>query len=813
MNPLQPDLRYALRMLGKNLGLTIVVVLSLAIGIGANSAIFSVVDALLLRPLPYPQPERLANIWLHSPGIGIFRDWPSPGQYIDIQNENHSFEEMAIAQLRGFTLTGLDQPERIDGMFTSSTLLHMLGAKPLVGRLLLPEEDKPGKPAVVILSHRLWRRLFSSDPRIVGKSVTLNGKQFAVAGVLRPEFQISSETMPAEGSMDKVDAFLPLPLGADAAQRRGDENYNVMVRLKPGVSVQQAQADIDVIAGRIREKDKRDRTFGMTVVGLQEQVVGDVRRALLVLLGSVALVLLTACANVANLLLTRAAGREKEIAIRTALGAGGLRIVRQLLTESVLLAMIGGAAGLVIAQWTLHVVRTMNPGNIPRLDDIAIDGAVLAFTFGISVVTGVLFGLAPAWRAMKLDLSTSLKAGGRGGQSDGGMHLARHRLRGLLVVSELALSLMLLVGAGLLIRSFVRLQSVPPGFTTENVLSMQVVASDPKYRQEKTIVQFYQEIGDRIARLPGVKSEGLVSVLPLTGAVGWGGINVEGYAPPPGQELQVDARIASADYFRTMDIPLLKGRFFSEQDTSESPRMVIIDAKFAQRFWPHDNPIGKHLWFDPKKPFTIAGVVGVVKQYGLDIDGKIAVYFPYRQGPSGGMYLVVRTSSDAAGLAGAIVRETHAVDSSVVVFDVRTMQDRLRESLARQRFSATMLGAFAAFALVLAAVGVYGVMSYLVSQSTHDIGVRVALGAQSANILGLVVGQGMELAAIGIVGGIIGALVLTRVMGSLLFGVSATDALTYSAVALLLGAVAFAATAIPALRATSIDPMVALRDE
>ncbi len=813
MNPLQQDLRYALRMLGKNLGLTIVVVLSLAIGIGANSAIFSVVDALLLRPLPYPQPERLANIWLHSPGIGIFRDWPSPGQYIDIQNENHSFEEMAIAQLRGFTLTGLDQPERIDGMYTSSTLLHMLGAKPLVGRLLLPEEDKPGKPAVVILSHRLWRRLFSSDPQIVGKSVTLNGKQYAVAGVLRPEFQISSETMPAEDSMDKVDAFLPLPLGADAAQRRGDENYNVMVRLKPRVSVQQAQADIDVIAGRIREKDKRDRTFGMTVVGLQEQVVGDVRRALLVLLGSVALVLLIACANVANLLLTRAAGREKEIAIRTALGAGGLRIVQQLLTESVLLAMIGGAAGLVIAQWTLHVVRMMNPGNIPRLDDIAIDGAVLAFTFGISVVTGVLFGLAPAWRAMKLDLSISLKAGGRSGQSDGGMHLARHRLRGLLVVSELALSLMLLVGAGLLIRSFVRLQSVPPGFTTDHVLSMNIWATGPQYREEKAAIQFFQEIADRITHLPGVRIQGLVSGLPLTGSIGWGGIHVEGYVPPPGRELQVDTRIASTDYFRAMDIPLLNGRFFSDHDTSDSPQVAIIDAKFAQRFWPHDNPIGKHLWFNPKKPFTITGVVGVVKQYGLDIDGKIAVYFPHRQNPSGGMYLVVRTSSDEAGLAEAIIRQIHAVNSDALVFDVRTMQDRLLDSLARQRFSATMLGAFAAFALLLAAVGVYGVMSYLVSQSTHDIGVRVALGAQPANILGLVVRQGMELAAIGIVGGIIGALVLTRVMTSLLFGVSATDALTYSAVALLLGAVAFAASAIPALRATSIDPMAALRDE
>jgi predicted permease len=808
------DFRYAVRMLRKDLGLSMVIVLSLAIGIGANSAIFSVVDALLLRPLPYPEPERLANIWLHSPGIGIFRDWPSPGQYVDLQNENHSFDEMAIAQLRGMTLTGRDQPERIDGMRASSTLLRMLGAKPLLGRLLLPEEDKPGKPDVAILSYRLWRRLLSSDPQIVGKSIEVNGSPRTVAGVLRPEFSINTEAMPSEGPLDKVDLFLPLPLGADAAQKRGDENYNIMVRLKPGVSVRQAQADIDIIADRIRVKDKRDVTFGMTVTGLQEQVVGDVRRALLVLLGSVALVLLIACANVANLLLTRAAGREKEVAIRTALGAGGLRIVRQLMIESVLLAVIGGAAGLVIAQWTLYLVRTINPGNIPRLDDIEINGTVLAFTFGISTVTGVLFGVAPAWRAMKVDLNTSLKAGGRSGQSDGGLSLARNRLRGLLVVSELAFSLMLLIGAGLLIRSFVRLQSVPPGFATDHILSMRVGVNGPKYKAEKAAAQFFQEAGDRITHLPGVKSQGLVSALPLTGSVGWGEINVEGYTPPPGQELQVDVRVASNDYFRAMDIPLLKGRFFNEHDTQDSQRMAIIDEKFAERFWTHDNPIGKHLWFDhPEKPSIIAGVVGVVKQYGLDSDGKIAVYFSHQQGQMNSMYLVVRTSSDPAGLTGAIVREIHAVDPSAVVYEVRTMQDRLHDSLARQRFSTLMLGAFAAFALLLAAVGVYGVMSYLVSQSTHDIGVRVALGAQPGTILGLVVRQGMELAAIGIVGGLIGALVLTRAMTSLLFGVSTTDAVTFSSVALILGVVAFAATVIPALRATNIDPMVALRDE
>jgi len=780
--------------------------------LGANSAIFSVVDALLLRPLPYPEPERLANIWLHSPGIGIFRDWPSPGQYVDIQKENHSFEEMGIARLTSVTLTGLERPELVEGMRTSSSLFHMLGAKVLMGRLLLSEEDKAGKPEVAILSFRLWKRLFNSDPQIVGRSITLSGSQFTVAGVLTPEFRLSSEVMPAEGPMDKADVFLPLPFSAEFSERRGDENYNVMVRLKRGVSLQQAQADIDVIAARIREKDKRDRTYGMSVIGLQEQVVGDVRRAVLVLLGSVVLVLLIACANVTNLLLARGAAREKEIAIRTALGAGGTRIARQLMTENLLLAIAGGAAGLLVARLTLYVVRAINPGNIPRLEDIEINSAVLAFTFGISVLAGILFGLAPAWRSMRVDLNASLRSGGRSGQTEGGLRLARHQLRGLLVAAELAFSLMLLVGAGLLIRSFVRLQSVPPGFSPDLVISMQVVASGPKYRDDKAVDQFYEAVGERIVHLPGVKNEGIVSGLPLTGEVGWGGIHVEGYQPAPGQELQVDIRTASSDYFRAMDIPLMKGRFFSEHDIPDSQAVAIIDAKFAQRFWPHDNPIGKHLWFDPKKPFVIAGVVGVVKQCGLDNEGKIAVYFPARQAPGNGMFLVARTAADEAGLANAIIREIRAVDSNVVVYNVRTMQDRLYDSLARQRFSTTMLGAFAAFALLLAAVGVYGVMSYLVAQSTHDIGVRMALGAQACNIVGLVVRQGMILSGIGVGVGMIGALLLTRVMASLLFGFTPHDAVTFGLVGGILAAVAFAATVIPAQRAMRVDPIIALRE-
>jgi predicted permease len=813
MNLWLQDLRYAFRVLRKNVGLTLVILASLGIGIGANSAIFSVVNALLLRPLPYPHPDRLAAIWLHSPGIGILRDWPSPGQYVDIQSQNHSFDQMAIAQSRTWILTGREQPERVDVLRTQSTLLTMFGAKPLLGRTLLPDEDKPGRPAVAILSYGAWQRLFNADPSIVGKSITLNGKTSTVVGVLERSFMVNTEVMPSEGPMDKVDMFLPLPLGPDAAQERGDENYNIVARLKPGVTVEQAQADINVIANGIRIKDKRDASYGMDVIGLQKQVVGDVRRALLVLLGSVALVLLIACANVANLLLARAAGREKEVAIRTALGAGWQRIARQLLTESVLLGLLGGAAGLVVARLSLWVVRTMKPGNIPRLDEIGIDGTVMAFTFGIALATGILFGLAPVWRAVKLDPNSSLKAGGRSGQGDSGLYLKRHRLRGLLVVSELALSLVLLIGAGLLIRSFIRLQSVPPGFTTDNVMSLQVVVSDPKYRDDKITANFYREVETRIAHLPGVVDEGAVSALPLTGMVGWGGIKVEGYNPPPGQELQVDQRDASTNYFRTMQIPLISGRFFSDQDNPDSARVAIIDQKFAQRFWPHGDAVGKHLWHDPKKPITIVGVAGVVKQYGLDTDGKIAVYFPSQQDFGRGTYLVARSATQNPGLANAMTSEIHAVDPTAVVYGVRSMQDRLYESLARQRFASTMLGAFAVFALLLAAVGLYGVMSFLVTQSTHDIGILVALGARRENILRLVVKQGMQLTLIGIFAGLMGAAALTRVVAALLFNVSATDAVTFLTVPAVLAIVAFCAMVIPAWRASNVDPIVALRQE
>jgi predicted permease len=820
MNAFLQDLRYAARTLRRNAALSAVIVGSLAIGIGANTAIFSVVNALLLEPLPYPEPERLAVLWLRSPGINIPQDWPSPGQFIDVRAENRSFEEMSISQGRAGTLLGREEAQRVEGLLTSSSLFQLLGARPLYGRLLRADEDVPGQPPVVILSYGFWKRAFNADPAAVGTVITLNGfgqgggdakNLFEIAGVLRPDFLLNDEIMPTVASIRQMDVFLPLPLGADAVKRRGDENFNLMARLKPGVTMAQARSDVAEIAARIRDKDRRDRTFTIDVVPLVESVVGNVRAAVLVVLGSVALVLLIACANVANLLLTRATSRQKEIAVRTALGASWKRLVRQLLTESVLLALLGGAAGLVIARIALQVVRGINPGNIPRLEAIALDGRVLAFTFAISIATGILFGLAPALRAARVDLNASLKAGGRNAQGEGGFGSSRRRLRSLLVVAEVAISLMLLIGAGLLLRSFVRLQQVSPGFDPEGVISMRVGASARQFANRDASLEYYRAAGEALASVPGVVSRGAVSALPFTSSVGWGGINVEGWTPQPGQELQVDQRTATPEYFKTMRIPLVQGRFFTDADFPQTAQLVaIVDEKFAQRFWPAGDAIGKQIWGDPARKITIVGVVGTVKQYGLDVDGRIVFYRP---GPWGS-YQVARTASaDPAAVARDMIRKIHEIDPTITVFDVQTMRARMSASMARQRFATLMLGSFALFALVLAVVGVYGVMSHLVAQGAHDIGVRMALGAERSRILQMVLRQALELTVAGSALGLIGAALLSRVMTSMLFGVGTTDAVTFSMVPFLLIATAMLASYIPARRATRVDPVVALRDE
>jgi predicted permease len=802
------DLRYGLRMLRKNTGMTFLILLSLAIGIGANTALFSVTNTLLLKPLPYPHPDRLALLWLRSPGIGIPQDWPSPGQYHDIRTQNHVFDQTAILIDDSFALGGMTRAMKVDAIEASSSFLPMLGAKPLLGRVFLPAEDHPGSGDNVVLTYGFWKDVFGGDPKILGRSLQLNGKAHTVVGVLRPEFRLNREAIPTIGGIDKPQIFLPLSMDSGDETNYGPEDYNILAQLKPGVTVQEAQADIDRIATRLRIEKHRDPSFTISVVPLMEQVVGNVRGSLIILFGAVGFVLLIACTNVANLLLSRASARQKEIAVRSALGAGRRRVIRQLLTESLMLSLLGGAAGLAIAAACLEATRTMHPGNIPRLDELGMDYRVFGFALAISILTGIAFGLLPALRVAQVDLNTTLKAGSQGAR-EGGLSVRRDRLRGALVVGELAVSLPLLIGAGLLVRSFVRILDVPPGFNPDHVVSMRLSAEGLKYQDHAQRVQFYNTLEQRGRQLPGVTAEGVVTALPLTPAVGWGGVNVEGYVPPPNQpEIQVDKRLASVDYFRTMQIPLMEGRWFTPDDMEKSAS-VIVDEKMAHFFWPHGDAIGKHVRSNDKQPWTtIVGVVGVVKEYGLDQDTRMVMYMPYVGTTS---FLVARTTSDPARMAETIVARIHGVDPELPVYDVATMDQRLNDSLSRQRFSMTMLAAFAVFAMVLAAVGLYGVMAYLVEQGTGEIAIRMALGAQRSRVLTMIFRQGMFLACAGIGLGLAAAAMLTRLMARLLFHVSAYDMATFSGVASLLLCVAVAACVFPALKATRVHPMEALR--
>ncbi|MGC2404774.1 MAG: ABC transporter permease [Acidobacteriaceae bacterium] len=808
------DLRYAMRSFAKTPGLTVLIVLSLAIGIGANTAVFSVTSTLLLTPLPYPDPSRLAILWLRSPGIGIPQDWPSPGQYHDILTQNHVFEDMALVLGDNFILTDHAMSIKVDGIRATSSLLPMLGAKPMLGRIFLPEEDQPGKHETVVLTYGFWQREFARDPNVVGRTVILDGQPHTVIGVLSPTFHLNHEVIPTIAGIDKPEIFMPPPEEAKKPNNYGPETYNILARLKPGVTMKQAQSDIDVIAARLRREKHRDRSFTISVVPLMEQVVGNVRTAVLILFGAVTLVLLIACTNVANLLLSRAAVRRREIAIRAALGAGRARVMRQLLTESISLSLMGGVAGVAVSALSVFIARKMHPGNIPRLEELGIDFRVLAFTFAIAILTGVIFGLAPALRASRVELTTSLKAGSKGSVS-GGLSVRHDKLRGVLVIAELAISLPLLVGAGLLVRSFMRLANVPPGFNPQHVVSMNVAAYGPQLKDPSARVQFYQQLDERTRHLPGVTATGAVSALPLTSAIGWGGMHIEGYVPPANEpELQVDSREATPPYFNAMEIPLIRGRMFAETDTDKMPPVAIIDQKMANRFWPHGDAIGKRIRASDHAPWvTIVGIVGIVKEYGLDTDTRMVVYYPHAQRARGMMYVVARTTADSASTIDAVVRLVNAINPDVPVYDIATMEQRVRDSMARQRFAMTMLGGFAGFAMILAAIGIYGVMSFLVTQGTADIAIRMALGARRTSIVSLVFRQGMELALMGIIAGFIGALGLTHLMSSLLFDVTATDPFTFFSVLALLFVVALSACLFPAGRAMRVDPMVALRTE
>jgi putative ABC transport system permease protein len=816
METLRQDLSYGFRTLFKNPGFTAVAVLSLAIGIGANSAIFSVINALLLRPLPYQDADRLAILWQRSPGLNVAQDWFSPGQCLDVKAENQVFEQVAVTIGASFNLTGQGGPEHVDGARVTSSLFPLLGAKAALGRVLLPEEDSPGKPATVILSHGFWRRRFGGDPQVIGKTLVLSGSSFEIVGVMQPGFSLTKEVMLTVNAIERADVLLPLPMSEGARTNRGNEDFNIFAKLKPGVSLAQAQADMDVIAGRMKQRypENYPAHGGLTisVVPLLKQVVGEIDLALYVLLATVGFVLLIACANVANLLLARATVRQKEIAIRAAVGASRARIARQLLTESALLALTGGMLGMVIALGAVEALRAFGPENIPRLNEIGVDGRVVAFTFFISMLTGIVFGLAPALRASRVDLNETLKEGGRGADRGHGRHMTRK----LLVVFEVALSLIVLICAGLLIRSYRRVVNAHPGFDSRNVHAMRLSLPGARYSTPESIVGFFRQVGERLERTPGVESVGTSYSLPMSAvAFAWEPITIEGYAPPTAQDTIIsNVRIINPGYFDVMRIPLKLGRYFTGQDIKGAQETVIVNEALAERFWPNEYPIGKRLQRGESGPWrTVVGVISDTKEYSAEKEPPIAVYYPAEQVIARNMYLVIRTTSDPVPMTAAIVKEIQAVDPEMPVYDVGSMDQRLYGSLARQRFSMFLLGVFALIALILAAIGVYGVMAYSVSQRTHEIGVRIALGARPDAILRLVIRQALILAAMGIAIGLVGAFALTRVMSSLLFGVSATDLLTFVITSLLLGSIALMASYIPARRAAKVDPIAALQHE
>jgi predicted permease len=818
------DVRYALRLFARQPGFMAAAVLSLGIGIGANTALFSVTNALLLSPLPYSDPDRLAILWNRSPGLNITEDWFSTAQYFDIKNGSTSFEQLAIALGNTVTLTNDDsQPDRVGVIRVSSNLLSMLGARTAHGTLFTAEDDVAGRTPTAVLSHATWVRRFGGDPRIVGSTVRLNGQAIEVVGVLAQDFSLPHEVLPTLGMADDGEIYMPLPMQAGAAQFRGREDYNIIGKLKNGVTVAQAQAEMDRITARLRQEFPATYppNGGLTfsVVPLLEQVVGNVRRVLFILVGAVGFVLLIACANVANLLLSRALGRQREITVRSALGASRARITRQLLTESMMLAVAGGVLGFVLAVFGIAWIQAFQPPNVPRLRDIGITFEVLLFTTLLCFGSALLFGLAPAIGMGKLDLQTALRDAGRGSLGSPALWGRGGRLRRMLVMGELALSVILLVGAGLLIRSFGQLREVPPGFNPAGVLTFELSLTGPKYPNGPAVVNTYQQLWQRLDAIPGVQQSGGITSLPLSGYMAWGPITIEGYTPPAGEDfINADQRIVGGRYFEAMQVPLKSGRFFTDADRPDGDRVVIVDEYLAQQYWPGQDAVGKRLRTGPISAnsdnwLTVVGVVGRVKQYGLDTDGRIVIYLPQTQFNSRSLYVTLRTQGQPSAVSAAVRRELQAIDPDLPMYRTRTMDDRVNAALARPRFAMTLLTIFAGIALALAAIGIYGVMAYLVSQGTRDIGIRMALGATQRSVLTLVMRQGTLIAAAGLAAGLAGAWALTRFMQSLLFGVRGTDMVTFVAVAAVLALVATVATFVPARRAARIDPIVALRAE
>jgi putative ABC transport system permease protein len=797
------DLRFGARMLRKNPGFTLIAVLTLSFGIGANTAIFSIVNAVLLRPFPYEAPERLVNVQERfSAPRGITVSYPN---FVDWRAQNTAFDFIAaVRQNENFNFTGAGEPERVQGRLVSAEFLSTLGIKPILGRDFLAEDDGPGATPAVILSYGFWQRGFGNDPNIIGKQITLNLQSFTVVGVLPANFQYGVE----------AEVTVPIGLSTERFRLRGaDPGINVVARLKPNLSLQQAEAELNLIAERLEEQyPQSNKGRRVLLTPLHESLVGNVRQPLLILLGAVGLVLLVACANVANLLLVRSSARQKEMVVRVALGASRATLIRQLLTESVLLAALGAVLGILLAFWGTSLIAAQLPDGIPRLQEAKVDAPVLVFTLAVSLVTGLLFGLAPALQASRPNLTDGLKEGERGSSGN------RQRLRSALIIGEVALTLTLLVGAGLLIQSFRRVLEVDPGFNPQNLLTMQVSVNNPDGQQ---VANFFEQLQQNVRNLPGVKSVAVSNGLPF-GTANFPAFIIEGRPETENKPSGIRYTV-SPDYFQTLGIGLIKGRLFTAVDTRDSQPVIVIDEVLAQRYFPDEDPIGKRLKHGPTTPsLEIVGVVRHVEPNSLDGQGPAPAQFytnfnqtPLQALPTGvrRINVLTRTEVEPLSLASAVRGAIAAVNKDQAIFNVRTMEEIVAQSVAPRRFSMLLLAVFAVIALGLASLGIYGMMSYAVAQRRREIGVRMALGAQSRNLLGLVIGQGMKLVLFGVVLGLIASVALTRTIENLLFGVSPTDPLTFATIALLLALTALAACFVPARRAVKVNPIEALRCE
>jgi putative ABC transport system permease protein len=798
------DLRHGVRLLVRAPGFSAVAIAALAIGIGANTAIFSVVNTLLLRQLPYQNADRLAVIWEHNLPRDRRSNVVSPGNFIHWREMNQAFEDIAaVGPTFKITLTGDGEPEELSMQFVSAQFFPILGVRPALGRPFTVEEDQP-RSRVAVISDRLWRRRLGGDPNVLHRPITLQGVPHTVVGVMPPGFSFLDKS---------VDLWIPVGFTAEARTPRG-RWLQVVGRLRPGVTFERAQQEMQRVAGEMTTRFP-DFNTGWTarVVPLREQLTGDVRPALFVLLGAVAFVLLIACANVANLLLARATGRQRELAVRAALGAGRGRLIGQMFAESIVLAGAGGVAGLLLAWWALHFLRSVAAARLPiqRLEVVGLDPWVLLFTLGASILSGLAFGVAPALTAAGTSLGTALKEGGRTGSAARGS-----RTRNAFVIVEVALALVLLVGAGLLVRSFMRLLNVDPGFDTSRTVTMRVNLPASRYGEEGRTAQFFDRLFEKVNAVPAVQSAGAISFLPLTGLGSATSMEIVGKPRPPlGQEPVTDVRVIAHNYLQAMGVPLLRGRLFHEQDAADAKNRIIINETMAGRHWPGEDPIGRRVkisWNDDREDEVI-GVVGDVKHDGLGVEPRAMIYWPYRRNPYGSMTIAVRASADPRTIVNSVVGIIRQQDPALAVADIRTMDEVVAESVAQQRLTMLLLAVFAGAALLLAAVGIYGVIAYAVTQRTQEIGIRMALGAQRHDVVRMVVGQAAFLAAAGIAIGAAGALVLTRFMKGLLFEVEASDPMTFLVVAATLGIVALVASYIPSMRAARVDPVIALRAE